>query len=274
MVRVRYSFSSRHTGRIGNIRKQKEKFPSVVKKVVDISDIILEVLDARFINKTRNFDIEDLIKAKGKKIIYVFNKADLIDVEELKKDMKLKPFVFVSCKTGYGAKDLRDRIKIEAKKVEGTLERIQIGIIGYPNTGKSSLINLITRRAAAKISKQAGFTKGMQKIRFTDNILILDTPGVIPERLYSSLDERVTTDAIFGARTFSDVKNPEDAVYKILNLEGKKLEDFYGIESEGDAEIFIDKVGRKKGFLKKGGEIDVDRTARQILRDWQEGKMV
>jgi ribosome biogenesis GTPase A len=129
MVRVRYSFGSRHTGNIGNIRKQKEKFPSVVKKVIDISDIILEVLDARFVDKTRNFEIEDLIRAKGKKIIYVFNKADLVEMEDLKKDLKIKPYVFVSCKTGYGAKDLRDRIKIEAKRVEGTRERIQVGIM-------------------------------------------------------------------------------------------------------------------------------------------------
>jgi len=59
-------------------------------------------------------------------------------------------------------------------------------LIGYPNTGKSSVINMITRRGVAKTAKQAGFTKGMQKIRMDDKILILDTPGVIPVSKYST----------------------------------------------------------------------------------------
>jgi ribosome biogenesis GTPase A len=224
-----------------------------VRKVIEISDIILEILDARFIDETRNYDVEELIIGKGKKIIYVFNKADLVDTDELKKKIKIKPYVFVSCKTGYGARDMRDRIKIEAKRVEGTRERIQVGIIGYPNTGKSSVINLITRRAAAKISKQAGFTKGMQKIRFTEDILVLDTPGVIPDERYSdSKEDNLSYDAIVGARSFNDVKNPEDAVHKIMKFEPEVLDKFYGVDSGGDAEVLMEIVGKKKGFLKKG----------------------
>jgi ribosome biogenesis GTPase A len=278
MARVRYSFGSRHTGRIENIRKQREKFPDVVKKVVDISDIILEVLDSRFIEETRNVALEKRISDAGKKIIFVLNKSDLIDIRDVegKIDKKMKPFVFVSCKSGRGSNDLRNRIKIEAKRVDiGGRSRVQVGIIGYPNTGKSSLINLITRKGAAKISKQAGFTKGIQKIRLTEGIQILDTPGVIPDERYSSSNEESKSfDAMVGARTFSDVKNPEDVVYFILKNNLNKLENYYGVDSEGDYEKLIDEVGMKKNFLKKGGEVDVDRTARQILKDWQEGKMV
>ncbi|MFA4960387.1 MAG: GTPase [Candidatus Pacearchaeota archaeon] len=276
-MRVRYSFGSRHTGHIANILKQRGKYPDVVRKVIDISDIILEVLDARFIEETRNFELENKIKDLGKKIIFVLNKCDLVDVSKLEKelDRKMYPYVFVSSKTGQGAKDLRNRIKIEAKRVEMEEKiRIQVGIIGYPNTGKSSLINLITRKGSAKISKQAGFTKGLQKIRLTDEIQILDTPGVIPDEKYSnSKEENLSFDAMVGARSFNDVKNPEDIVYFLMQKNSKKIEKFYEIDAKGDSQILIEELGKKKGFLKKAGETNIDRTARAILRDWQEGKI-
>jgi ribosome biogenesis GTPase A len=85
---------------------------------------------------------------------------------------------------------------------------------------------LITRKASAKISKQAGFTKGMQKIRFTDNILILDTPGVIPDKVYSNKEDRVATDAIVGARTFSDVKTLKMLSIRSCKLIQKSLKSF------------------------------------------------
>jgi hypothetical protein len=276
MVRIRYSFGSRHTGHIENIKKQRKEFPVIVEEVVRISDIILEILDCRFIDKTRNFMLEKLVRKMKKKIIFILNKSDLVDFREVEKNLKrnMKPYVFVSSKTGFGAKALRDRIKIEAKRVGSEKQKkVQIGIVGYPNTGKSSLINLITRKGSTRISKQAGFTKGIQKIRLTEDILLLDTPGVIPEKEYSTLKEKILRNALVGARTFSDVKNPEDVVFYLTKDNSKVIEKFYGVESSGDFEVLIEKVGRKKNFLKKGGEVDSDRTARAILKDWQEGKI-
>jgi len=275
MVRVRYSFGSRHTGKIKNIKKQREKFPEVVKKVIEISDIILEVLDARFINETRNKEIEELIRSKNKKIIYVINKSDLVNEKKtiLPKDMR--PFVFISCKTGRGSSNLRNKIKIEAKRVDlENKSRVQVGIIGYPNSGKSSLINLITRRGVARTSKQAGYTKGVQKVRLTESILILDTPGVIEESEYSSSDKRLSEkDTKIGARTFSDVKDPENVINYLMKNNSKEIEEFYNIKSNNNPEILIEELGRRKNFLLKGGEIDIDRTSRLMLKDWQEGKI-
>jgi ribosome biogenesis GTPase A len=277
-MRVRYSFGSRHTGHIKNILKQRAKFPNVAREVIEISDIILEVLDARFVEETRNLFLEEKIKEMGKKIIFILNKADLVDSKKVEKELpkELTPHVFVSAKTKQGARLLRERIKIEAKRVDlsGERERVQVGIVGYPNTGKSSLINLITRRGAARTSKQAGFTKGIQKIRLTDEILILDTPGVIPDERYSSIDEEsISTDAILGARTFSDVRNPEEVIYALMKRASAKIEKFYKVDAKADPEILLDEVGKKKNFLLKGGKADIDRTARQIIRDWQEGKI-
>ncbi len=246
-----------------------------MKEVIRVSDIVLEVLDARFVDEMRNVDVEKEIKSKGKKLIYVLNKADLVDEKKIKLPKEVRSsFVFVSSKTKKGAKSLRDRIKIEAKKVElGDRKRVQVGIVGYPNAGKSSLINLISRRGATKTSAKAGYTKGMQKIRFSDNILILDTPGVIPGGEYSTESKTFAKDVRVGARTYSEVKDPEDIVEKLMSTDSRTIENFYGFDVKGNAEILIEELGKKKKFLGRGGKVDVDRTARLILREWQEGKI-
>ena len=276
MVRVRYSFGSRHTGRIENIDKQKEKLPDIVKKVVRVSDIVLEVLDARFIGEMRNLELERLVEKRGKKLIYVLNKADLVDYKKINRQFSssFRPRVFVSCKKRFGSRELRERIKIEASRVElsNKRERVQVGVVGYPNSGKSSLINFLTGKNSAKTSKQAGFTRGMQKIRLSEGIVLLDTPGVIPAGEYStSKRERFSQNAKVGARTYSDVKYPEEVVDYIMKDNSGVISDFYGVEFEGDVDEFIEKLGQKKGFLRKGGKVDVDRTSRFILRDWQKG---
>ena len=87
------------------MNSHKKSFPLQAHEVVRVSDIVLEVLDARFIDDTRNLEIEKEILGKGKKIIYVLNKADLVDTSELIKSGKLKdlkPYVLVSCKTNIG----------------------------------------------------------------------------------------------------------------------------------------------------------------------------
>lgn len=278
MVRVRYSFGSRHTRNLKNIRKQKKKFLGVVEEVILISDIILEVLDARFINETRNREIEKFILEKGKKIIYVLNKADLIDTSLIEKKIKIHPFVFVSCTERKGSVLLRNMIKkiIKQTGLSDNKKRAQVGIIGYPNTGKSSLINILTGKNSAKTANQPGFTKGMQKIRLTKDILLLDSPGVITSEEYSTINQKkISSHTKVGARSYSIVSNPEFVVQDLLNdLNIKKqIESFYSIETNQDSEILLEQIGRKRGFLKKGGEIDIDRCARAVLKDWQEGKI-
>jgi ribosome biogenesis GTPase A len=282
MARVRYSFSSRRTGNIENIKKQRKKFPDVMKDVVRISDIILQVLDARFIEDTRNDALESFVSkyvsgGQKKIIIYVLNKADLVDKKEIEKNLPkdMKPYVFVSAKTGKGSRALRNLIRIEAKRAElGERKKVHVGIVGYPNTGKSSLINRISRRGGAKTSKQAGYTKGMQKIRLTEDILLLDTPGVIQESKYSmTKKEAFARDVKVGARTYSDVREPDTILFSLMGDNSVAIEGYYGIDAKGNPEILIEKLGRKKKFLKKGNEVDIDRTARLILRDWQMGKI-
>jgi hypothetical protein len=245
--------------------------------MVRVCDLVLEVLDARFINKTRNLELEHNINSMGKVLIFVINKIDLVDAEEKKKELKklgLYPYVLVSCKKRIGGRELRERIKIEAKKYKTRRERIQVGVIGYPNTGKSSLINFLTGNNSAKTAQEAGFTRGIQKIKLTTGILLMDTPGVIPNYEYcDSGNEKIAKNAIVNARSLHNIKNPDFVIHQIIIDYPQVLEKYYGIDSKGDSEILIETLGRKKCFLKKGGLVDADRTSRYIIKEWQEGKI-
>ena len=272
-MRVRYSFSSRRNRHIANMRKQRGKYPELILKIIRDSDIILEVLDARFIEETRNLEIEEEIKKQGKKLIYALNKSDLL--LERDKKINLNYSILISCKERKDIKKLRDLIKILSKKIKKPFgEKITVGIIGYPNTGKSSLINLLIGRSSAGVGSEAGFTRGIQKLRLDENIFILDSPGVIPEEQYSHTEkEKISNQTIAGGRSYSQVKEPEIVVAKLISAYPQILEKFYNIQASGDSEILIEELGRKKGFLKKGGLVDENRTAKYILRDWQTGEI-
>ncbi len=278
MVKPRYSFSSRHTRNVSNIRKQKKKYPSIAETIIENSDIILEVLDARFTEETRNKEFEKQIFDKRRRIIYVINKSDLVLKRNLDK-IHLYPRVFVSCTKRKGIADLRNLIKREAREVENIINKdksgkVTVGIIGYPNTGKSSLINILVGKSSAGVSAQSGFTKALQKLRLTEEIQLLDSPGVIPENEYSNIDKiKIAQHAKLGARDYSKVRDPEIAIAELMRDYSKALESHYKIKSEGDSEMFIENLGKKKGFFKKGGIVDEDKTARFVLKEWQTGEI-
>jgi len=262
---------ARSTKRLKNIKKQRGKYPLLLERIIELSDIVLEILDARFSKEMQNKDIEKLVKSQKKKIIYVLNKTDLTR----KRDLRLKPKIFVSCKNQMGITKLRNKIKEEASKIKkvGEHNPVLVGVIGYPNIGKSSLINLLIGRTSAKTSSDAGFTKGIQKLRLTKEIHLLDSPGVIPVDEYSmTSEEKIAQHVKVGGRSYNQIKNPEIALNEIVKTNKKNLEKFYKIKLK-DAEDLIEKIGKKKGFLKKGGEVDSDRTSRAVLKDWQLGNI-
>ncbi|RMD45904.1 hypothetical protein D6829_00960 [Candidatus Pacearchaeota archaeon] len=266
-MKLRYSFSSRKTKKIENIGKQRKKYPEIAREVVGESDILLEVLDARFADEMRNKDLEEFAKSGGKKIIFVLNKSDLL---KKPKKTKLKPSILVSVKTKKGISTLREILRIHTKKIKKS--KVVVGVIGFPNTGKSSLINVLARSAKTKTSKQAGFTRGIQKIRLFENVVLLDTPGVISKDTYSTKREKFAIATIFGARSASDVRDPEVVVTTLFEKFKERLNKHYDIDAN-DSEEFLERLAESKKFLLKKGKKDTERAARKVLRDWQEGRI-
>ncbi|MGA2130231.1 MAG: GTPase [Candidatus Pacearchaeota archaeon] len=247
----------------------------IIDLVIKNADIILEILDSRFVEKTRNQKIEEKVKKLGKPLVYVFNKADLVNPREIEKNVELsgmRPMVFFSATQRHGQRVLMDLIKKEAKKIDS--EKVDVGIIGYPNTGKSSLINLLVGRNVSRTSSEAGFTRGIQKLKISSGIYLIDTPGIIPldEKPYSNR-ELMAKHAQIGAITWDRARDPQLAVHRIMAEYPGILEKHYGIEASGDSEILLEELGKKLRFLKKHGEIDDMRTAKQVLKDWQQGKI-
>jgi len=238
-----------------------KKFWRTVNEVIKQSDIILEVIDARFPELTRNIEIED--KIKGKHLVIVVNKCDLVEkstMEDYAK--KYKGVIFVSAKDRLGTTILKKKIIGLAKKPQNI-----VGIVGYPNTGKSSIINSLAGRRAAKTSPQSGFTKGKQLIKMTRSVSLLDTPGVLP---YKEKDE--IKHALTSSKDFTRIKDPDIVALELIELKKERIKKHYQIDCDDSEDIF-EQIGIKLKKLKKAGEIDEKATAYAILKDWQHGKI-
>ncbi|HII72707.1 TPA: GTPase RsgA [Candidatus Woesearchaeota archaeon] len=241
-----------------------KNFWKVVNDVIRESDIVLEVLDARFIEHTRNKEIEDKMKRAGKVLIYVINKCDLVQKSQMDKAKRtLKPAVFISAKEHLGTSYLREAIMRNAPK-----DRFKVGVLGYPNTGKSSVINALKGKTAAKTSPISGYTKGLQLIKISTRMYLLDSPGVFP---YREKDE--SKHAIIAAKTFQDVKNPEEAALRLLEEKADVVAKYYKMRVSDDPEELLERLAKKLNRLKKGGEPDTYTAARVLLQDWQRGKI-
>ena len=251
-------------------------FWRTVDRVIHESDILLEVIDARMPNITRNERVENKIRLKRKFLILVINKSDLITRNmrmNFLRNFKSREAVFISCKGRSGVSALKEMI-FELAKRRPHRDYVRVGVIGYPNTGKSSVINILVGKSAAKTSPIAGLTRGVQWIRGEGNIMFFDTPGVVP------LDDKDETEqALMSIIDPNKLVNPDLAAMKIIQLfldyNKSSLEKFYNVKIETDdtSEILLE-IGEKKNFLGKGGKVDEVRTALAIIRDWQRGKLL
>lgn len=240
-------------------------FWKIVNKVISDADILLLLLDSRLVEETVNEEVIEHVKKANKVLIYVMTKCDLVEKEFIEKYKKrFNPSVFVSAKEHLGTTMLRNRILIEGKKLG--LKDVKVGVLGYPNVGKSSLINSMAGRNAAPASNTSGFTKGVQKIKSDNRILFLDTPGVIPYR-----EKDPSKHAAIGTIDFNKVKNPDLIVVDLMEKFPKKIESYYKVKVKEDKEETIEEIAITKNLIRRGNNPDIERTARMILKDWQNG---
>jgi ribosome biogenesis GTPase A len=242
------------------------KFWETVNKVIDDADVLLLVLDARMPNETRNLEIENKVKRVGKVLVYVVSKSDLVRKE--KKLNSLSPVVYVSAKKHFGLRTLKERIIIEGKRFGVTDRLIRVGVLGYPNVGKSSLINALKGRKSAKTSILSGCTRSVQKIRAGNLLTFLDTPGVLPY-----MEKDYLKHALIGAIDFDQADDPEPVVFEIMKKRPGLVEKHFGVGLNDDKEKTLEEIAIKKHLLKKGALPDTARTAKEILKAWQKGEI-
>jgi len=243
----------------------------IVKDIVRKADVIVVVMDARMPELSRNEQLEEMIISMRKKMFMAFNKIDLVSKEHLEFLRKrYQRAFFISGTKNLGINKLRIAIMIAAKR--RGIENTKVGVVGYPNVGKSAIINALAHRAKALMSAIAGTTKGVQIVN-AGRFKVLDSPGVFPYE-----DDEVKL-GVLAAKNPERLKNPSlvaSEIIKIFLVSNKKaLEDFYKIkiENNGDSYEILLQIGQERKFLLKGGITDEHRTAMQIVRDWQTGKL-
>lgn len=240
----------------------------IVGRVLKSSDMVLFVLDARMPSLSRNVHLENMVSRFKKPLIRVFTKIDLISeksLAELKKEYK--DAYFVSGIKNIGITELKKKLLIEGKRKK--LEEPKVGVIGYPNVGKSAIINAIAHRARAAVSPKAGTTRGVQYVK-AGVLKILDSPGVVP------FEDKETKLALISAKNPEKLRNPEKVALQIVSIflgqSPDILEKFAGVSLDSeDPEEILESFGRRRGYLRKGGIVDEKKSAISLVRAWQRG---
>lgn len=262
------------------------KAKRMMQENINLVDIVAELLDARVPLSSGNPDIDKL--AANKKRMVILNKADLADSEKTRlweKYFTEKGF-FVICadsKNGRGIKEFYPgcrelmREKIERQMARGRiLVPSRVMIAGIPNVGKSTLINKLLGRNMAKTGDKPGVTKSKQWVKIKKDLELLDTPGILwPKFDDSKAGVRL---AVTGAIN-DEILDKRELAYELIKILLEKyptsLEERYGITvsaDEGATDILL-KIGEKRGFKTKGGEIDALRTAIILLDEFRGGKL-
>ncbi len=261
----------------------------LIKENLSKVDVVLNVLDARIPQSSRNPEITRLVA--GKPMLNVLSKYTLADPDVSAKWKKYygesgENCVFIDSVTGYGIKDLLPKIretvsdkieKYEAKGMSGRAVRAMI--VGIPNSGKSSLINRLAGSKKAKVENRPGVTLTNQWVNTSIGLDLMDMPGV----LWPKFDDRKTGEnlAITGAIKDQVVVVEDLAVALVDRLRkvcpGKLGERYKLGESDLDASLenwqVAENIGRKRGFLVAGGEVDFLRTANMLLEEFRSGKI-
>ena len=259
-----------------------------IEKSLKLVDAVAEIIDARIPVSSRNPVLNNLIQKKPRVIL--LNKSDMADPAQTKRWIELYrsqgiPALAVDCRTGKGLNQfiplikevLKDRIAMWESK--GMVNRlIRVMIVGIPNVGKSSLINRLSKNAKANVEDRPGVTRSNQWFPIGKGFDLLDTPGVLWPKFD---DKRVGEYLAFTGAVKDDVVDTEHLASRLLELlcesypaavaQRYKL-DQGALNGLKGYEV-LEQIGKKRGFLVSGGEIDLERASITVLDEFRAAKL-
>ena len=267
----------------GHMAKARREMTDAVRLV----DVVIEIIDARIPKSSRNPILNEIIGNKPR--VIVLNKADLADgkaneawVQRFKTNNQIA--VIVDSNQGKGVKNVVDAcLELMKDKMDKQIEKGRTGmsikamVVGIPNVGKSTFINKIAKKQTAEVGNKPGVTRKNQWVRLNDNIQLLDTPGV----LWPKFDnEEIARHLAYIGSIKDEIVDVEELALELLKELVKKYKanvyERYKIAPDFEYEMVVElmeEIGRKRGCLVKGGEVDYTKVANIILDDFRTGKI-
>ncbi|EPB92600.1 hypothetical protein HMPREF1544_00613 [Mucor circinelloides 1006PhL] len=288
----------------GQKDNSKKAYYREFRKVLENADVILEVLDARDPLGTRTRSVERMVMDSGleKKIILVMNKIDLVPKENVEQWLKYLrneyPAIAFKASTQsqrnnlsqsnvstdvassnmlnsaecLGADTLIKLLKNYCRNIN-LKTSITVGIVGYPNVGKSSVINSLKRSKVCGVGSTPGFTKVAQQITLDKNIKLLDCPGIVfaQQGQDGQNAAEITLRNCVKVELLDDPITPVEVIVSRCTTE--QLMKMYNVAYFNNAHEFLVLLAQQRGKLKKGGVADTHQVARHVLTDWNGGKI-
>ena len=266
----------------GHMTKTKRRIASEIQHM----DAVCEILDARIPLSSRNPDVDDL--TAGKPRLIVLNRADQPDPAQTRRwtqyfHAKGWAVLEANAKGGVGTEKfaaavrelLRD--KLEAYAAKGQVGRVvRVMVLGIPNVGKSTFINTFAGSARAKAADRPGVTKGKQWVS-TEKFDLLDMPGVLWKKFDS---KTIASNLAFIGSIKDDILDVEELAMNLLDEVRRNYPDLVAQRYKLDAETLalppyelLEAIGRKRGLLVRGGEVNTERMARILLDEYRAGKL-
>jgi len=264
----------------GHMTKTRRMMEDALKQV----DGVCEIVDARIPQSSRNPDIDTLAASLPRLI--VLNRCDQADPAATAKwhayfESLGHQVLETDCKNGVGIKAFPAAIRqLLAEKLARYEEKGQVGrgvrlmIVGIPNVGKSTLINRVSGRKAAKAEDRPGVTRGKQWFTLTKGIEALDTPGILWPKID---DEEVGLRLAFTGAVRDEILDIEELAMKLMetlyHTAPGAVESRYKFSPTGNGYDDLCTAARKRGFLVSGGDVDTERMAKILLDEYREGKL-
>ena len=243
------------------------------------TDLVIELLDARLPEASRNPLIEELRRQRQRPCLKVLNKADLADPAATRawlafyaKEKGVKA-VALSCKKPADVARLTGLCRAAAPHRGTALKPLRMMVMGIPNVGKSTLINALLKRRVAKVGDEPAVTKGQQRLDLGANMVLVDTPGLLwPKIVHDSDGFMLAASHAIGRNAVIDSEVAAFLAGVLLERYAELLRARYGFDTASlDGPGVVEALARVRGYRLKGGGIDLDKAAASLLQDYRDG---